>query len=279
MTSRRFGLANLLQWAGFASLLVMLTPGTAFATNFELSRLASQIELISGQLASELRYTRHYSSVRQRAVILRREAAQLADSLQRHRSNGRVRAHFKDVRRGYERLEQAFFKANKRDHIPSLYSEINHLSNVFTNLNESFHYAGLGRQHYDPVYGVPYRATLGRDRVFRTVRQAWRGPNYRGDKLGGLARAERVNRRDKPGRAGLDRATRTVHSAPPSAHRSKVLERQARQDSARRGLERQVRRQRSPAASSRQSFRGGAFRGNNRQDSRGGVVNIRRQNH
>ena len=78
MTGRRFNLVSMLRWASIAAMLVALMPSNVFATNFEFARLASQIELISSQLAAELRYTRHYGSVRQRAVTLRREAAQLS---------------------------------------------------------------------------------------------------------------------------------------------------------------------------------------------------------
>ena len=85
-----------------------MAPGTVFATHYELSHLASQIELVSGQLAADLRYTRNYGSVRQRAVMLNREASQLVDTLRRNRSGSRVRSQFKDVRRGYEKLEQVF---------------------------------------------------------------------------------------------------------------------------------------------------------------------------
>ena len=67
-----------------------------------------------------------------------------------------MRSHFKDVRRGYERLEQAFFAADRRDHDPSLYSEINLLSNVFTSLSDEFYYVGLGGQGYGPAYNSTY---------------------------------------------------------------------------------------------------------------------------
>ncbi len=155
MTSRRFSLASIPRWVSITAVLVILAPNTVFATHFELSRLANQIELISGQFADDLRYTRHYGSVRQRAVTLRREAAQLADSLRRNRSNSRIRSRFKDVRRGYERLEQAFFSADRRDHVPRLYRELNLISNVFSSLSDEFYYAGLGRQNYGPVYNAP----------------------------------------------------------------------------------------------------------------------------
>jgi hypothetical protein len=156
MKSSGLRLVSIPRWVSIAAVLFVLAPSTAFATHFELSRLANQIELISGQLADDLRYTHHYGSVLQRAVILRREASQLADSLKRNRSNSRMRSHFKDVRRGYERLEQAFFAADRRDHDPSLYSEINLLSNVFTSLSDEFYYVGLGGQGYGPAYNSTY---------------------------------------------------------------------------------------------------------------------------
>jgi hypothetical protein len=156
MKSRLLRLVNIPRWSGIAAVLVVLAPNTVFATHFELSRLANQIELISDQLADDLRYTRHYGSVRQRAVTLRREASQLADSLRSNRSNSRIRSQFKDVRRGYERLEQAFFTADRRDHDPNLYREVSLLSNVFTNLSDEFYYAGLGGQSYGPAYDSSY---------------------------------------------------------------------------------------------------------------------------
>ncbi|MFB0987692.1 MAG: hypothetical protein QMC69_00325 [Gammaproteobacteria bacterium] len=158
MKSRGLRLVSIPRWASIAVGLVVLTPNTVFATDFELPQLVNQIELISAQLADDLRYTRHYDSVRQRAVTLRMKASRLADSLRRNRSNSHIRSHFKDVRRGYERLEQAFFAADRRSHDPNLYREISLLSNVFTNLSDEFYYAGLVKQSYGPAYNSLYSA-------------------------------------------------------------------------------------------------------------------------
>ena len=158
MKSRGLRLVSIPRWASIAVGLVVLTPNTVFATDFELPRLVNQIELISAQLADDLRYTRHYDSVHQRAVTLKMKASRLADSLRRNRSNSHIRSHFKDVRRGYERLEQAFFAADRRSHDPNLYREISLLSNVFTNLSDEFYYAGLRKQSYGPAYNSLYSA-------------------------------------------------------------------------------------------------------------------------
>jgi len=315
MKSRLLRLVSIPRWAGIAAALVVLAPGTVFATYFELSRLANQIELISGQLADDLRYTRHYGSVRQRAVTLRREASQLADSLRRNRSNSRIRSQFKDVRRGYERLEQAFFRADRRDHDPDLYREISLLSNVFTNLSDEFYYAGLGRRSYGPAYNSPYSGISiissrnygsrnygsrnygssnsgsrhagsreldprrgnssdydRRDHEPRSNgrivpdRQNAIPPVFRGN-TGGVASGRQNGRDDqghhqgqrtepdggdRPAGAAPNRGSRSVQSAPSFDHRSNVLERQNRQNTARGEVKNQGRNNTS-AVSPRQS--------------------------
>ena len=338
MTSRLFRLAKISRWASLIAVLVVLAPSTVFATHFELARLANEIELISAQLADDLRYTRHYGSVRQRAVTLRREASQLADTLGRNRSNSRIRSQFKDVRRGYERLEQAFFIADRRNRVPRLYREINVLSNIFTNLSEEFYYAGLGEQNYGPAYNSPhsglsiigsrystsrysdsrystsrysgsrYSSSLYSDSRYSGSRYSsspYSSSSYSGSRDTGSHRGSlpdygrreegsRSNGRiaphreravppvfrgnnsdvvssrqkagegrgksglsennDRAGRENSDKGARGVHSTAPFEHSSRVLERQARQNTARRELENQARPNRSshvPGQSSR----------------------------
>ena len=324
MTSRRFRMAKIARWASLAAVLVVLAPSTVFATHFELARLANEIELISAQLADDLRYTRHYGSVRQHAVTLRREASQLADTLGRNRSNSRIRSHFKDVRRGYERLEQAFLVADRRDHVPRLYREINLLSNIFTHLSEQFYYAGLGEQDYGPGYNflhngisiIGSRYSTSRYSGSRYSGSRYSGSRYSGsrysssrysgsrdigsrrDSLPDYGRREEGSRsngriaphreravppvfrgnnsdvvssrqnagegrgksglsgnNDRAGRENSDTGSRGVHSTTPFEHSSRVLERQARQNTARRELESQARPNR-PFLVPRQSSRG-----------------------
>jgi hypothetical protein len=299
MTSRRFRMAKIARWASLAAVLVVLAPSTVFATHFELARLANEIELISAQLADDLRYTRHYGSVRQHAVTLRREASQLADTLGRNRSNSRIRSHFKDVRRGYERLEQAFLVADRRDHVPRLYREINLLSNIFTHLSEQFYYAGLGEQDYGPGYNFPHNGISIIGSRYSTSRYSGsRDIGSRRDSLPDYGRREEGSRsngriaphreravppvfrgnnsdvvssrqnagegrgksglsgnNDRAGRENSDTGSRGVHSTTPFEHSSRVLERQARQNTARRELESQARPNR-PFLVPRQSSRG-----------------------
>lgn len=295
MTSRRLRPARLLRWVAITAALAVLMPGTVFATHFELSRLASQIQLISGQLAHELRYTRHYGPVRQRAVTLSRDASQLVETLQRNRSNSRVRSRFKDVRRGYERLEQAFFSADRRAHDPDLYREISLLSDVFTNLSDEFYYAGFGEQ----TYGSPYIArNRNRGSIIVGTRYFGGSNYYRGNRgthpsghivphrereippvfrgNSGRVTPDREHNRGQDGRGRIERGSRNTQSAPTFDHRSPVLERQGRREVERRELERQARPNRHPAAG-RQSSRGN--RGEQNRGGRGVVSETDSLNH
>jgi|MEHZ01.5.fsa_nt_MEHZ011548149.1_5 hypothetical protein len=334
MTSRLFRLAKISRWASLTAVLVVLAPSTVFATHFELARLANEIELISAQLAENLRYTRHYGCVRQRAVTLRREASQLADTLGRNRSNSRIRSQFKDVRRGYERLEQAFFIADRRNRVPRLYREINVLSNIFTYLSEEFYYAGLGEQNYGPAYNSPHsglsiigsrystsRYSDSRYSGSRYSSSSYSGsrdigsrrgslpdygrreegsrsngriephperavpPVFRGNNSGVVSSRQKAGEgrgksglsgnNDRAGRENSERGSRGVHSTAPFEHSSRVLERQARQNTARRELENQARPNRSSLVP-RQSSRGtNELRG---RGGRGALSESRRRN-
>ena len=339
MTRRLLGLAKISRWASLTAVLVVLAPSTVFATHFELARLANEIELISAQLADDLRYTRHYGSVRQRAVTLRREASQLADTLGRNRSNSRIRSQFKDVRRGYERLEQAFFIADRRNRVPRLYREINVLSNIFTNLSEEFYYAGLGEQNYGPAYNSPHSGLSIIGSRYSTSRYSGsryssspyssspyssssysgsrdigsrRGslpdygrreegsrsngriephperavpPVFRGNNSGVVSSRQKAGEgrgksglsgnNDRAGRENSERGSRGVHSTAPFEHSSRVLERRARQNTARRELENQARPNRSSLVP-RQSSRGtNELRG---RGGRGALSESRRRN-
>ncbi len=295
MTSRRPEPTRLLRWLSIAAVLVVLMPSTVFATHFELSRLASQIQLISGQLAHELRYTRHYGPVRQRAVTLSREASQLVETLQRNRSNSRIRSRFKDVRRGYERLEQAFFSADRRAHDPDLYRDISLLSNVFTNLREEFYYAGFGEQ----TYGSPYIArNRNRGSIILGTRNFGGSNYYRGGRglrpsgrivphrereippvfrgNSGRVTPNRENNRGQGGRGRIESGSRNIQSAPTFDHRSPVLERQGLREVERRELEHQAHPSRNPAAGRQSS---GSNRGQRSRGSRGVVSETDGSNH
>lgn len=292
MTSRRQRPARLLRWASLAAALLVLLPSFAFATHFELSRLASQVELISGQIAHDLRYTRHYGPVRQRAVTLAREASQLVDALRRNRSDSRVRSRFKDVRRSYERLEQAFFAADRRSHDPAVYRDVSLLSDLFTNLSDEYYYAGYGAQNY----GVP---TVVRRGSIIVGTRYYGDRNYYGNNRGprpsgrivphrerdipdvfrgnnGRVTPERQNPRGDSARGRIESGSRSIQSAPRYDHRSAVLDRQRRQETQRREIANQA-RHRGVTAAGRQSQQGS--RGHSVRAGRGVVSETDSRNH
>jgi len=315
MTNRRSKLAGLSPWLSITALLVVLAPSTVFATHFELSRLALHIEAVAELMAEDLRYTRHYGSVRQRAATLRREASQLAEALQRNRSNSRIRSRFKDVRRSYERLEQAFFIADRRDHIPSLYQEVSLLSDAFASLSDEFYYAGLGGQSYGPFYssrrsGISISSSRRFDerrvdprrdgarsgynrgngsrstgRILpgreRAIPQVFRGPNDAGvNRQGGRNRAGERTRgesRTQPGRAGQGRGSARDQSESTFDHRSNVLDRQERQNTERAELENQTRRSQPAESRGRSARESGVQRSRNSRGGRGSAPESRRR--
>lgn len=292
MTSRRLRPARLLRWASIAAALAVLLPGSAFATHFELSRLASQVELISGQIAHDLRYSRHYGPVRQRAVTLAREASQLVDTLRRNRSDSRVRSRFKDVRRSYERLEQAFFAADRRSHDPAVYRDVSLLSDLFTNLSDEYYYAGYGAQNYGAPTVVRRGSIIVGTRSYgdRSYYGNSRGPRqsgrivphrereipevFRGNS--GRITPDRQNPRDQSARGRIESGSRSIQSAPRYDHRSAVLDRQRRQEAQRREIANQARHSGATAVG-RQSQQGS--RGHSGRVGRGVVSETDSRNH
>lgn len=250
------------------AVLVLLTPVTVFASHFELSRLANQLDLVSNQLAYELRYNGAYSSVRSRAQSLSREAGQLFDAVQRNRSSSSVRSHFKDVSRRYEKLEEAFFRANRKYYDAAVYREVELISNLFTSLSSEFYYAyspeprsrapyyNSGRSYsysYSPFpsrsYSSPSRSSRSRvvsprssspaysvpqvlNRRQQAIPQVFRGDRARADN--GRNQAQRPRDRQDSGRRAQAPRDNFDQTSP-------VLDRQNRQNRERRQTGNRVR--------------------------------------
>ena len=152
MQSNRISRLAATSWTAVFSLMLLLAPVTAFANHFELSRLASQLDQQSSQLAYQLRYVPHYGTVRSRAQSLSREAGQLFDAISMNHSDSSVRSHFKDVRRQYDKLEQAFLRANREYYDGAVYREVEFISSLFDGLSTEFYYAN----YTQPRPTLPY---------------------------------------------------------------------------------------------------------------------------
>ena len=170
-------------WVALIGCLLLLSPTALLASDLEIARLATQINLSSDRLAQELHYRQGYSKVQQHANRLSREAGQLVDAVRRNRSPAYLRSQFSDVSRRYANLETAFLRATPSEHSPHLYDEIGRINNLFNNLSREIYYSSelepwpyyyaapfiIGRWHRNPAgHGRnpgpmnPGRATVGR---------------------------------------------------------------------------------------------------------------------
>lgn len=136
-------------WSGVLVLVLMvLLPGKAFATHFEISRLAAELEYGSLQFSQQLRPLHGYGTVRSKAERLSRESADLVELIARNRSNSRIRSQFNEVGRRYNDLEAAFLRVNRNRRSDIAYNQMGFLSDLFGNLNSEYYYASYSR----PVY-------------------------------------------------------------------------------------------------------------------------------
>jgi len=173
-------------WLSLLFGLTLLSPNFVLGAHSELSQRATALYLASDQLVSELQHISGYSNVRQRAKSLRREAEQLIEVLGRNPSSSLIRSQFNDISRRYNRLEEAFLRANDRHFYLNLYDKLGQISDLYANLSQEFYYAsytGPVRQqayffessgHYDPSYyswGIMpwlfgFQGPFGSDRLY-----------------------------------------------------------------------------------------------------------------
>lgn len=216
--------------ARLSGLLLML-PTLVFASHVDVARLATQLNLATGQLAYELRGSGAYSAIRQRSEYLSREAADLVDAVRRNRSSNHVQSRFRDVSRRFASLEQAFLRLHRKDYDPFLFNELDRISSLYTSLSQEFRYAGYG---YEPLnaYSPPV-----------IIYQQIPVPGY-GVSRGFLNpapsryRNERDYGHEHPGNNRREYERRQVQRFPNYDHRSPVLDRQQRLDSRRPVVER-----------------------------------------
>lgn len=139
MINKPRGLMRLLA----ASLCLLLaTPISVLANHLDVARLATQLNLASGQLAHELRGSGAYSTIRQRSEQLSREAAELVDVVRRNRNTNQVQSQFRDVSQRFVSLERALLRLRRNDYSHYVFNEFDRLSDIYSSLSEQFHYAG-----------------------------------------------------------------------------------------------------------------------------------------
>jgi hypothetical protein len=128
-----------------AALLVvaMVSFSAASANEFELSRLAGELRAASAYLAQDLRYSRGFGSVGQRADRLARDATQLVDAIARRRSASYIRSQYKDVSARYSDLEDAFFRASRNYADEQVFNQVSTISGLFDDLSAVYYYSPI----------------------------------------------------------------------------------------------------------------------------------------
>ena len=225
-------------------LFVLVMPSAAMATQFEVSRLATELNQVSAALADELKNSRGYGSVRFSADRLSRAADDLVSAIRRNRSESFLRSEFQDVARHYRELEEAFLRSG-REHNRYVYSQVGLISNLFSGLNSEFYYTNYVEPAPQVFYYVPPVVT--RHRL---------PPAYSGRSVTPSIPA---NKREAERGVGSGRDRVTVVIPDRYSHRSAVEERQ---------VQRQYERDQLDRLGSRHSGRSGRISGS-RDASRG----------
>lgn len=188
-----------------AALPLLLLTGKAGASNFEISRLAAQLNHASTQLAIQLRDVHGYASVRFSADRLSRESERLVQAVSRSRSLPFLRSRFNDIARRYHDLEKRFLRVSGGEYNTHLYNQVGRISYLFSSLNDQFFY---GRHSARRPLIIYHSAPVVKHRGLRRPHGGFQRPQQRHD------------RRDY----GSISATRPMQFD----HRSPVLERQHR---------------------------------------------------
>lgn len=131
--------SNKLLKAGCLLLGVIALSQPVSATEFEIFRLATELNAASSHLAKQLKGG-GYHSVRFSAQRLSQASAGLVNAIRRNRSPSFQRSEFREVARHYQEMERAFLRVS-RVHDRNVYHTVGTISNLFTGLNIEFYHA------------------------------------------------------------------------------------------------------------------------------------------
>ncbi len=125
----------------YCCLLLPFLSQPLAASELDLYRLASDIQAASTFLADDVKYSRGYGSVGQRADRLAREAAQLTNAIRQRRSASVIRTQFVDLNNRYEDLEDAFFRASRNYSSDAVLAQLSFISELFSELVNTYYYS------------------------------------------------------------------------------------------------------------------------------------------
>lgn len=135
----------------FVLSLIVLPLNFAFASEFELSRIASELSLASAELAKEQVVSLSFTGLGHRASSLARESSQLIDAIQRNRNPSNIRTQFDDVSRRYTDLEDAFWRGYSDDSDKTVFQQLEGISKIYSELFTAYsltrYYQGAPQVH------------------------------------------------------------------------------------------------------------------------------------
>ena len=133
-------IASCQQLLRFSHLLFLtaLPLSCAFASDFELSRIAHELNLASYALAKEQGVSISFSGLNHRASSLARESSLLIDAIHRIRNPSNIRSQFNDVSRRYTDLEELFWRGYRDSSDSNILDKLEVISRIYNDLVRAY---------------------------------------------------------------------------------------------------------------------------------------------
>ncbi|MFT4886696.1 MAG: hypothetical protein ACJAY7_000643 [Pseudohongiellaceae bacterium] len=134
-----FFLARHLLASGLFFVILIAWPlNFAFASEFELSRIANELNLASDALAQGQGHSERFTGLSHRASSLARESSQLIDAIHRNRNPSNIRSQFNDVSRRYTDLEDSFWRDYSDGLDNNVLQQLELISKIYSDLYTAY---------------------------------------------------------------------------------------------------------------------------------------------
>jgi hypothetical protein len=122
----------------FFVILIAWPLNFAFASEFELSRVANELNLASDALAQGQWHSERFTGLSHRASSLARESSQLIDAIHRNRNPSNIRSQFNDVSRRYTDLEDSFWRDYSDGLDNNVLQQLQLISKIYSDLYTAY---------------------------------------------------------------------------------------------------------------------------------------------
>jgi hypothetical protein len=130
---------HLLASSLFLTLFLMFWPlNFVFASEFELSRIANELNLASDALAQGQGHSERFTGLSHRASSLARESSRLIDAIYRNRNPSNIRSQFNDVSRRYTDLEDLFWRNYSDGLDNNVIQQLELISKIYSDLYAAY---------------------------------------------------------------------------------------------------------------------------------------------